>query len=1181
MTVIISCDTMGSMKQAPTMEFHVSRQARDLYRFSDNLFSTTGNIIFANFHSARIFVQKMNEKRDLLNFPEQAVKTGQIVTMGLIDEILHHVVFLYRQEINAKIMGDALTSLYNAIDRENVDAAIRAFIDEFPPLMVYQQKLAAEEYFAGNTEEVPNKQIVLEEMLLLWLANMNPAFSPFRELFDDSKLKRNTAYLEIITHLKQFFVKNPFFGPYNQPLIEMLRSPAAEVPHSLSGQLEYIRQHWGFLLSQFLSKLLASLDLIKEEQKITFLGPGPAEVYKFKGLELEPEQFTPDREWMPRLILMAKNIYVWLDQLTKAYGRPITKLNEIPAEELVTLKNRGFSGLWLIGLWERSPSSQKIKQLCGNPEAVPSAYSLYDYQIAADLGGEEAYQEFRDAAWSHGIRLASDMVPNHVGIYSRWVIEHPDWFISLDHNPFPWYTYGGVDLSHDERVGLFVEDHYYTRTDAAVVFKRIDRWTGSEQYIYHGNDGTSMPWNDTAQLNYLNPEMREAMIQTILHVARKFPVIRFDAAMTLTKRHFQRLWFPQPGTGGAIPTRTEFGMTKSEFDKAMPNEFWREVVDRLAAEAPDTLLLAEAFWLLEGYFVRTLGMHRVYNSAFMNMLRDEDNAKYRTVLKNTLEFDPEVLRRFVNFMNNPDERTAVDQFGKDNKYFGICTLLITLPGLPMFGHGQVEGYAEKYGMEYRRAYWDEYPDQSLIERHNREIFPLIHRRHLFAGVENFLLYDFFSTDGKDNEDVFAYSNAFGSEKSLVAYHNRNAHAAGWIRTSVMYSSKNPENGQRVPMQKTLGVGLAIPSSENRFTVFRDHQSKLEYIRRNSELCEKGLYVELGPYEYHVFIDFKEYIDDKHHNYARLTNYLNGRGVPSIDDALREIFLQPIHHSFSELSNPGFLKHLWNIRCAIINKEVESLPNDLLSDMQTRAVNLFSEVKHHTNGSGNIEEQARKISSMINCLMEGLHFHACIPDHNKEIFLKNIIEIEENLRDDDLVFYTLCHWIYVHSLGAIVFEAEKDARELSRSWIDEWFLGRFIIQTLTDLGLNREAASREVIIIKLLTSYQDWCKDYMNTYNLFSNLLRDNEVRDFLQINRHMDILWFNKEAFEGLIFWMILVAAVKTGCDTSMTQSNREAIMRKAMLLMEPLYEALENSQYQVEKLLDLLRAQSSSQESE
>src|SRR5204862_3084147 len=151
--------------------------------------------------------------------------------------------------------------------------------------------------------------------------------------------------------------------------------------------------------------------------------------------------------------------------------------------------------------------------------------------------------------------------------------------------------------------------------------------------------------------------------------------------------HIQRLWFPEPGSGGAIPSRADHAMTKTQFDALIPNEFWREVVDRAAAEAPDTLLLAEAFWMMEGYFVRTLGMHRVYNSAFMVLTRDEDNAKYRHVMKNTLEFDPEVIRRFVNFMNNPDERTAVDQYGSGDKYFGVCTLLVTMPGLPMIGHG--------------------------------------------------------------------------------------------------------------------------------------------------------------------------------------------------------------------------------------------------------------------------------------------------------------------------------------------------------------------------------------------------------------------------------------------------------------------------------------------------------------
>jgi hypothetical protein len=83
-------------------------------------------------------------------------------------------------------------------------------------------------------------------------------------------------------------------------------------------------------------------------------------------------------------------------------------------------------------------------------------------------------------------------------------------------------------------------------------------------------------------------------------------------------------------------------LTAEQFNAAFPEEFWREVVERVAQEVPETLLLAEAFWMMEGYFVRTLGMHRVYNSAFMNMLRAEENVKYRTVLKNTLQFEPEI-----------------------------------------------------------------------------------------------------------------------------------------------------------------------------------------------------------------------------------------------------------------------------------------------------------------------------------------------------------------------------------------------------------------------------------------------------------------------------------------------------------------------------------------------------------
>ena len=99
----------------------------------------------------------------------------------------------------------------------------------------------------------------------------------------------------------------------------------------------------------------------------------------------------------------------------------------------------------------------------------------------------------------------------------------------------------------------------------------------------------------------------------------------------------------------------------------------------------------------------------------MNMLKKEENAKYRYLIRETLEFDPDILKRYVNFMNNPDEKTAAEQFGKGDKYFGVCLLLATMPGLPMIGHGQIEGFYEKYGMEFSRPQWDEKPDQWLIQ----------------------------------------------------------------------------------------------------------------------------------------------------------------------------------------------------------------------------------------------------------------------------------------------------------------------------------------------------------------------------------------------------------------------------------------------------------------------------------
>jgi glycosidase/predicted metal-dependent HD superfamily phosphohydrolase len=1154
---------LNSKPTAPK-EFHISKNARDKYKFDEMLFSISGNIIFANFHAVRKFEKKINDKHDLINFPEKAVRAGQINALGLIDEILHYVVEKYRQEENVDISKQALEWLNEKIGKKCVNKALSRFAEEFPPVAVYQRKIDADEYLKSETKGIPNTQILLEEMVLLWLANANPACSPFIEFFNDKELEHQTSYLKIIDSLKKFFNSQPGFGPELQNLIDMLRSPAIEVPHSLSGQLQFMMDNWGFLLGKYLYRLLGSLDLIKEEEKMRFaFGPGPTHAYDFLGAEDEPERFSADQFWMPRLVLMAKSTLVWLDQLSKKYQQSITRLDEIPDEELDLLANWGFTGLWLIGLWERSRASKTIKQICGNPDAESSAYSLYDYVIADELGGDEAFFNLKERCWQRGIRLASDMVPNHTGIYSKWMIEHPDWYVGQDYCPFPSYSFNGQNLSDDDRVGIYIEDHYYDRTDAAVVFKRNDFHTGAEKYIYHGNDGTSMPWNDTAQLNYLNPEVREAAIQTILHVARRTPIIRFDAAMTLTKKHLQRLWFPEPGTGGDIPSRAEHGKTKADFDSQIPEEFWREVVDRIAREIPDTLLLAEAFWFMEGYFVRTLGMHRVYNSAFMNMLKNEENSKYREVIKKTLEFNPEILKRYVNFMNNPDEETAVAQFGKEDKYFGVCTMMVTMPGLPMFGHGQVEGFTEKYGMEYRRAYWDEQVDNHLVQRHDREIFPLMKKRYLFAEVQNFLLYDFYSPEGYVNENVFAYSNKFKGERVLVVYNNKFENGKGWIKNSSAYTVKNEDGTSQQLVQKSLVEGLSLRQADNYYTIFRDYISGLEYIRNNKQLCEQGLYVELDAFKYQVFLDFREVQDNEWLHYGQVIAYLDGRGVPSIDETLKEMILRPIHHKFEQLMNAETIHYL---KENIANTKKKRIDTRLLDDIENNYLSLLEEVNNYTTQKTEVKNLAQQLRLKFEKLLELKKLQSIAkgkPISTASGFINDFIKNENKFWE------ILISWLLVHELGKAA--EDEDFPDLSRSWIDEWLLGKIMNSVYQKIGLNESDSWQALVMVKILCSSQKWFENIVDKkrplYHLLNTLLEDPLVQQYLQVNRYQDILWFNKESFESLVGWLFGIGALD-----SFIKSDNKLIERVFSLVMD-LFEIGQRSGYRVDRLLEKAKA--------
>ena len=864
-----------------TQECRIARICRDRYQFRNLLAVVQNEVVEAPPAAARKLARQMNSKRDVLHYPELAVKAGALHAMGMLVSAWHVMLHRHNRTIKTDGMTALTEHLHTALGRETVEALLSRFTMLFPTV---------EQYVKTGSDEAARPFDLVMALVVHRLAQSNPAFAPFSELLIAPEWEKGLELPAFDRALSVYYENEASHASTGTSILDRLQAPMRAAPHSLEGQIDFILKHWGRFLGSFFYELMRAGDLIREEQKIGLTGPGPVETASYDGLAGDPERFSQDLDWMPRVVLMAKNIYVWLDQLSKASGQPLTRLDQIPDATLDTLSAQGFTALWLIGIWARSQASKAIKQRCGNVEAEASAYALWDYEIAEDLGGWRAFEDLKNRAQQRGIRMAGDMVPNHTGIDGRWVAEHPEWFVGLDAPPFPGYAFDGPDLSSDDRMAIHLEDHYYNRTDAAVVFKHVHRQSGRTRFLYHGNDGTAMPWNDTAQIDFLHPEAREAVMQSILHVARHFPVIRLDAAMTLVKKHVQRLWYPPPGEGGAIASRSEHGLLPEAFEQAMPREFWREVVDRVAAEAPDTLLLAEAFWMLEGYFVRSLGMHRVYNSAFMNMLKMEHNAEYRALIKSTLAFNPEILKRFVNFMNNPDEDTAVAQFGNGDKYFAVCTLLATLPGLPMFGHGQIEGFTEKYGMEYSRAYWDETPDAWLVTRHEREIFPLLRLRARFAGVTHFRFFDFETADGVD-ENVFAYVNDGDGKPALVLVHNAYARTSGVIRQSV-----DTGHGDVI----SVAGALDLPAGETDYLCMKDFNSGLVTLHACKTLHAEGLAFSLDDYQCRVFMDFEGVQATADRPYDRLCEQLAGQAVPDMDEALAALLAAPVQIPFRQL-----------------------------------------------------------------------------------------------------------------------------------------------------------------------------------------------------------------------------------------------------------------------------------------
>jgi hypothetical protein len=244
---------------------------------------------------------------------------------------------------------------------------------------------------------------------------------------------------------------------------------------------------------------------------------------------------------------------------------------------------------------------------------------------------------------------------------------------------------------------------------------------------------------------------------------------------------------------------------------------------------------------------------------------------------------------------------------------------------------------------------------------------LLHKRWLFAESENFLLYDFYRSDGSVDENVFAYSNRRGDHRALIVYHNCFATTYGTIHQSASYADKAAGHLR----QQSLGGAFGLPNDGNLFLAFRDVATGLEHLERSSKIVSQGYSLELQAYKYHVYLDWRELRPDEEHRWDLLCDFLNGRGVAGLDDALLALEVAPLHESLVGLLHPDLVAQLDGLAEPIPACGQEATESTPAAQLLQRVEALSSRF-----ASEGLKIYARKTGSPVHIDEKGLWLAIC-------------------------------------------------------------------------------------------------------------------------------------------------------------------------------------------------------------
>jgi hypothetical protein len=247
---------------------------------------------------------------------------------------------------------------------------------------------------------------------------------------------------------------------------------------------------------------------------------------------------------------------------------------------------------------------------------------------------------------------------------------------------------------------------------------------------------------------------------------------------------------------------------------------------------------------------------------------------------------------------------------------------------------------------------------------------------------------------------------------------------------------------------------------------------------------------------------------------------------------------------------------------------------IIEDTAKLYLQFLQEVKHFTSAPGDEIAVADEVRDRLKAVLEFGGMEDRFLTVSSGTLEEPLELLKKHLSDDPFCWGVLLAWVFVRDLGKILMESDYGVQ--SRSWIDEWLLGKIIGSVLVDLGFDEQRSWHGVALVKILTSHQSWNKTEGTrkgrSYRTLRKLLVDQEVQQFIGVNRYQDILWFNQEAFESLLGWLLAISLADITARTSSSDDEMAADIAEVYDIVREWRDAGEESGFRVEALLEKLK---------